>query len=216
MHPSQEGSISPAWDPSSTLEDDSGESTQPTAQIVPGKHRSLLIYPDLLKKLSFYLGQWLLDGRLVDKKLDVRIQGTKTTLFHNGRYEDNCGFIVMKRLLASVDESVVVKLGFEHTQRSFPLRYLVPERTTERPGFVEAKFAKSIAQEPGERVVIIGPDLTGSLDAVGSLGTIFYSYFVLPPDQALVMIRSNGEADRYLYYSENSLCRSHLEKEVFY
>lgn len=122
----------------------------------------------------------------------------------------------MKKLPASVDDSVVVRLGFQQSQRSFPLRYLVPETTTERPRFVEANVARSIVQEIGERVVIIGPDCAGSLDAIGSFGTIFQSYYLLPPDLALVLIRNKGETDAYLYYPESSLCRSHQEVEVFY
>lgn len=148
--------------------------------------------------------------------MDVRINGTKKTLFHNGRYEDKCGFIVLKKVPASVDESVVVKIGFEQSQRQFPLRYLVPEKTTERPQFVIGSMVKPIVKEFGQRVVIIGPDLTGTSNVVGSFGVILGPPCVLPPGEALVMVRSSGNADGYFYFHENSLCRSHEEKEFFY
>lgn len=163
---------------------------------------------------SICLGQWMLDPRLTGKKLDVRIQGTRVTLFHNGHYENKCGFVVLKRVPTDVNDSVVVRIGFEQTQRPFLLRYLVPERTTERPGFVQAAVAKPIIQDFGERVVIIGPYLNGSSDTVGSFGTIYSSYFPLQPGHVLVMVHSNPPA--YLYFDEDSICRSHVETEGFY
>ena len=158
----------------------------------------------------------MLDARLVDKKLDVRIKGTKVTLFHNGQYENKCGFVVMKKVPATVNDSVVVKIGFEQSQRPFLLRYLVPERTTERPGFVDVAVAKPMIQEFGERVVIIGPDLCGLSDAIGLFGTIVNAYCQLQPGDTLVMVHCANQPPVYLYYHEDSLCRSHVEKEGFY
>lgn len=117
----------------------------------------------------------------------------------------------MKSVPTSVEESIVVKIGYEQTQRPFPLRYLVPLRTTERPPFVAALAAQSIVKEFNQRVVIIGPDLTGTSGAIGSFGTVVNSFFLLPPGEALVMIRGRNVADEYLYFHEDSLCRSHPE-----
>jgi hypothetical protein len=83
---------------------------------------------------SFHsLGEWLLDTRLLNKWLDVCIQGTKRTLYHNGHYEDACRFLVLERTPSDVSTSIVVKIGFAEGCLHFPVQHIFPLTTTEWP-----------------------------------------------------------------------------------
>jgi hypothetical protein len=58
-------------------------------------------------------GTWLLDARLLYRKIDVRIQGTRCPMWQNGRYKDQLGFTVLTEQLQTVESPVVVKVGYE-------------------------------------------------------------------------------------------------------
>jgi hypothetical protein len=164
--------------------------------------------------LTGYLGMWLLDGRLINKKLDVRIRGTQgnscSKSFYKGRYEGRCGFIFLDRIPDGVDGSVEVKMGVDQTRRRFQARHLFPETTTERPPHVDAEAAKPMVSVLSQiqRVVIIGPDVYGNSNAVGSYGEIVNSGYELLPGQALVMLTSGPYIQQPWYFHERSLCRS--------
>src|ERR1700675_1044873 len=119
-------------------------------------------------------GEWLLDPRLLNK-------GTLSTLFHNGRYENQCGFIILKKVPSSVTESVTVKVRFSQSQWPFHPRYLLPEMTPENPPFVPAEAAQPIVSVIGKCVVIVGPDLYNNSSAVGSYGQIVQSGYQMLP-----------------------------------
>lgn len=80
--------------------------------------------------------------------------------------------------------------------------------TTERPGFVSWANARPVVSTPHQRVVIIGPDAYGGLDAVGSYAEIMVS---TAPEYALVFYRDGPFMNMGQYYREESLCRSHAE-----
>ena len=83
--------------------------------------------------LNLTIGQWLLDEQLLFKRLDVRIKGTLQPPFYNGKYEGRLGFIVIRSVPKTLSDSITVSLGYEQAQRSFHVKHLVPEITTERP-----------------------------------------------------------------------------------
>jgi hypothetical protein len=157
----------------------------------------------------------MLNPSLVGKKLDVRIMGTTRTMFHNGRYENQCGFVILKTAPTNVNNSVTVKIGFEETQRPFLLRYLHPQTTTERPPFVSVEKSSLITSIIGQQVVVIGPDIQQNNDLIGSYGLITNSGWILPPGQALVQCCSPGSFyGKWGYFNEISLCRSHQETGI--
>jgi hypothetical protein len=152
------------------------------------------------------LGGWLLNGKLLHKRLDVRIKGTMTTAFYNGRYENQCGYVVLESIPSSTASSVTVRVGFEQSRRSFKLFYLFPELTTENPGFVSREAAHPVVSSMGQRVVIIGPDLTGNTEFIGNHSQIIQSHYELQPTDALVLLWVHGS--QAAYFNEKSLCRS--------
>ncbi len=152
-------------------------------------------------------GHWLLNERLLHKKLDVRIQGTDKTQFYNGSYEGQGGFIIMKKLPAREDDSVKVALRYNRTQRAFQVRYLVPETTTELERFVSAQSAQLVVSSPGQRVVILGPDVEGQSD--GCYAHVINSGYPLVEGLAAVVIDGPSPlAGRCRYYYQNFICRS--------
>ena len=155
-------------------------------------------------------GTWLLDPRLVGKKLDVRIQGTTDPPFQGGKFEGRLGFTVLTKSPRNVMDSNIVKLGYSENRLLFQAQHLVPETTTERDPFVNREAAVSIASVVGMRVVIIGPDLEGNSSWIGDYGFVVECPYPLQPDQACVQdLRSF-----YHYFSTTSLCRSYTESGV--
>lgn len=168
-----------------------------------------------MRGLELFTGEWLLDSRLVGKKLDVRILGTTQTSLHRGRYKNNCGFIILQGVPANVNSSTTVRVGFAESQRSFPIKYLYPQTTTERPPFVADRDVGPITSKIGQRVVIIGPDVQKNGELVGNYGHIVFSGYVLPVGLALVQVCGSGNLNgKWGYFNEESLCRSHQEAEV--
>jgi hypothetical protein len=158
----------------------------------------------------------LLDSRLLCRKLDICIKGTQSTLFHNGRYENHCGFIVLKKVPIDVNSSVMVKIGYTQSQKQFQPRYLIPQITTENPPVITREAATPLVLAVGCRVVIIGADLYGNSDLVGCYGCIVNSGYALPVNQAFLLVVSQGPwYGRGFYFHQSSLCRSlELESEV--
>jgi hypothetical protein len=174
------------------------------------QNRGLVRPPNIwfIPYLQSSVGEWLLNERLLHKKIDVRINGTRKDLFHNGLHENKTGFVVLDTVPSGVDKSVNVKLGYEQSNWRFPLRYLVPETTTENPPFVPPKSARPIISTPGLRVVVIGADLSGNSSLVGSYGLLIDPGFALMPGQACVYLSSGELSGHGAYFEEKSLCRS--------
>jgi hypothetical protein len=164
---------------------------------------------------QIHIGQWLLDARLLNIPLDVRIRGTTALQFHQGRYENHCGRLMLNAVPANNEASVKMKIGLVKTNVYMRPRYLFPEITTETtqmPGYVSASPIQRIVHVFGERVVIIGPDIYGTSDYVGSYGFISYSGYQLPVDQACVRFSSPGQyVGQGSYFMETSLCRSRVD-----
>jgi hypothetical protein len=193
-----------AWDPSSSI------FVQPQPNIpdpapAPGKSPCT----SASHFIKTQIGQWLLDARLLKKRLDVRIQGTRVVLFHNGRYEGACGRITLDTIPATTEAAIRVLVGYERTKANLRPRFLIPETSTETPHLILAQNARPIVQAFGERVVIIGPDVYGNSDLVGNYGLVLRTQYMLPADQACVQVCSNEPAEgRASYFVDTSLCRS--------
>jgi hypothetical protein len=138
------------------------------------------------------LTEWLLNAQLLHVRLDVRVQGTTKTLWYNGRYEDACSILVLTAKPSGLDVTVPVKVGYEQSLAHFPLRYLIPEVTTEQPKVTLPSAAQHVISCVGERVVIIGPDLTGNMEPIGCYTLIIHYPYPLDVDQACVIIATMG------------------------
>jgi hypothetical protein len=165
--------------------------------------------------MSFHtncVGEWLLDTRLLNKRLDIRIWGTKERLVHSGRYEDECGWTVLTKPLKDVNQSILVKLGYAQSRLYFPAYHLFPEMTIARPGFVKPTTGRPVVSVEGERVVIVGADGEGKLDYVGNHALVIHCPWPLTPGNALLSICSPGPFfGQHRYFNEKSLCRSYAE-----
>lgn len=152
------------------------------------------------------LGSWLLDERLEEKRLDIVIQGTKQTLYRNGRYDGHRGFTVIKSHLRNIDTVIVVKLGLDETQVKIPIKYVFPETTTEHAPSVSPQNARPIDKVNGTRVVIIGEDSKGNNNFIGGFGAVITGHgYELFPMQVLVLL---FKEKAYVYFPVTSLCRS--------
>jgi hypothetical protein len=161
----------------------------------------------------FCPGEWLCDGRLLNKILDVRVRGTKRTLWRNGKYEDQIGFTVLTRVLSNVDDKILVKLGYNETSLTFPLKYLHPEMTTERDRLVPASQARPVIYYGNYRVVVIGSDMSSNFDLVGNYGKVVGSESL---GSTKVRIISPGPfANQEYYFREDALCAS-CERQVMW
>jgi hypothetical protein len=158
--------------------------------------------------LRSFAGEWLLDARLLHKRLDVRIKGTTNSLSHLGRYENKIGYIILDAVPSSINASVTVKVGYVEARRPFPVCHLFPETTTENPPFVSTEAARPVVSMPGQRVVVIGADLNGDLHLVGSYGIVVASGYVLQPGHAAICISSGDFVGHGAYFEEKSICRS--------
>ena len=161
---------------------------------------------------ALHSGEWLLDSRLMHKKLDIRIRGTRVTRCHNARYENECGFVIPDKKFTSVDDSIVVKVGYNQSRLYFPLRHIYPEVTTERPNFIARSVAIPVARAIGERVVIIGADLEGKMDLLGNYALVIHCIWALDSDQVCLQVLMPRQSDPCVrYFPEKSLCRSHVD-----
>ena len=122
-------------------------------------------------------GEWLLNPQLMNKRLDVRIYGTTNPLWRNGRYENTIGFVVLRMPVKSVNDSILVMMGYTQRQVYFHAHHLSPEITTEQKG-PSLQFmvpANPIVSVPGTTVVIIGANLMGNSDYIGEYAIIIRS-----------------------------------------
>ena len=150
--------------------------------------------------------------RLMYKKIDVRIQGTRTPMWRNGQYEDQLGFTVLTEKLHTVESPVVVKVGYKQKQISFQAQHLLLEKTTQEslPSSIRPQtLPHSIASAVGTQVIIIGPDLNGLLDYVGEYTVVAECRWLLEHDQACTYIASMGPRwGACIYFYLHSLCHS--------
>jgi hypothetical protein len=86
-----------------------------------------------INSLLYASGEWLLDTRLLNKRLDVRIQGTRVDPWQGGCYEGSCSFLVLEESPGHVTMAVVIKVGPNESHIRFPLQYIFPLMTTEQP-----------------------------------------------------------------------------------
>jgi len=144
----------------------------------------------------------------------VRIKGTKDTLFHNGVYEDQCGYLTLSSEPSNVNASVIVMVGYRRNKIKLKPIYLIPLTTTETPGVVPQNAARPVVSCIGERVVIIGPDLFGNSELVGNYGLIVDSGYRLEPTHAIVQVcdSASPKVGYAACFDESSLCRSVLER----
>jgi hypothetical protein len=135
-------------------------------------------------------------------------------MFHNGVYEGECGYFTLTSRPANVNASVPVMVGFRRSKIKLKPVYLVPQTTTETPGVVSPDAARPVVSCIGERVVIIGPDLSGNSLLVGNYGLIVNSGHVLEPTHALVQVCDTASlhVGYASFFDESSLCRSVYER----
>jgi hypothetical protein len=108
-----------------------------------------------------------------------------------------------------VDDKINVKLGYNETHLSFPLKYLYPMTTNERPRFISEADAQPVVECKGYRVVVIGSDLTSNQDLVGNYGKVdrFHRDFA---GRAQVAISSPGPYNGQKFvFREEALCASY-------
>jgi hypothetical protein len=157
-------------------------------------------------------GAWLLDPHLLYRKVDVRIQGTRSPVWRNGRYEGQLGFTVLTEQLHTVESPITVKVGYEEKRITFQAQHLLPEKTTTEPlpEYVRPQTRpRAIVSAVGTQVVIIGPDLNGLLDYIGDYAVVAECKWPLEHDQACMYIASTGPRwGACVYFNVNSLCRS--------
>ena len=149
-----------------------------------------------------------MDKRLLNKRLDVRIKGTKKTLFHNGKYEDACGYLTLDSTPPNANASVNVMVGNRESKIKMKPIYLIPQMTTETPGVAPTDAARPVVSSIGERVVIIGPDLSGDDSFIGQFAVIVDRGYHLKPTEASVQIISTNSPGCVMCFDEISLCRS--------
>jgi hypothetical protein len=162
-----------------------------------------------INSLLYTLGEWLLDMRLLNKRLSVCIQGTSVDPWQGGHYEGSCSFLVLEESPGHVTVAVVVKVRPNESRIRFPLQYIFPLMTTEWPLNVLSNAAQPVISTFGERVVVIGSDYEGASDFIGYYGLI---YTVGVSGFCYVNVAIPGQYYGQLrYFSENSLCRSTYE-----
>jgi len=138
----------------------------------------------------------------------VRVRGTQRTLWRSAKYENHIGFTVLTRIHSNVDDKILVKLGYNETHVSFPLRYLYPLTTNERPKFISEADAQPVVKCKGHRVVVIGGDLTSNHDLVGYYGKVV-GFEIRNPGRAQVAISSGPCAFLEFVFREEALCASY-------
>jgi hypothetical protein len=139
----------------------------------------------------------------------VFIQGTTVgILVLGGRYEGQIGYMTLSTVPPNVDTRVHIRVGFTEANAFIPPRCLWPHRTTARPGFVPLEDARPVISVLGERVVIIGADVSGNSDWIGEYGRVVQCEFPPPPASACVQALSGPSLGHLKFFHENSLCRS--------
>ena len=118
----------------------------------------------------------------------------------------------MTKIPPNTNATILVKIGHEETKVTFPLKFIFPETTTERPGFVSNIDAIPVVHIGGSRVVIIRPDTTKNTDLIGNYAITINSPYPLPSDQTEVRILSEGPfMNQCFVVGEEAICRSHFD-----
>ena len=131
---------------------------------------------------------------------------------YNGRYEDHSATLELESVPKDTETSVLVRVGYAQSRKFFPIAHLVPKRTTRRPMYISEADAVSMTSVLGQRVVVIGPDLSGDSSAVGLYGIVVFCGYALQPGHAMILITSKGPLhERAMYFHEDSLCRSNQD-----
>lgn len=144
-------------------------------------------------ELSYHTGSWLLDRRLMHRKLEIEIAGTKgSNTFREGIYEGFKGYTVITAPIrnASCDIFVRVDSMKSSPMTRIPIKYLWPKSSTFPPGW---------------RVVIKGGTLEDNESHIGSYALIAPSVHELEYNVRLVCILPSGP---YEYFDITSLCSS--------
>ena len=136
--------------------------------------------------------------------------------FHNGRYEDSCGWIEPDFSLSKTDESIFVRVGFVQSKLKFRLHHLQPLKTTEHLGYISAAAAQPVVSAVGMRVVITGADTYGDTRWIGQYGLVVRSPQPTPPEIGCVACiprwpPAPNQTQTASYFHQDSLCRSTLE-----
>ena len=80
----------------------------------------------------------------------------RLTLWHNVRYENQIGFVCLTKPLKTVNDTIIVKVGYVQSRAYFRAYHLFPEITTGRPmPFASpAQIGIPVISTVGKRVII--------------------------------------------------------------
>lgn len=199
-----------AWDPAVFLDGENRITAKPepglgTYAVTLGAHL-----------LTDCLG-WMLDTRLRDKKLDVRLKGMGRTF--GGKYEDEEGFfwLASNAKVKRTKPTIQVIIGLHEVKRHVPIEMIHPERTTVQKRFTAPDGISGggtevvrISRAIGQRVVIIGPDNYGADWFVGKYGIVSPTQSTDPADVWIIICPGQGKEydGRWAWMNEIYLCRS--------
>lgn len=166
---------------------------------------------------DFRLGVWLLDKRLKNKRLDIRIEGLEdSSLFAKlgkkaQRQEGALGILVLESAVRKVDSLIQVQLGSVHQDYfRLPVECVKPMRSVYKPGYVEEHTSIGLTQT---RVVIIGPDINGDVSKIGEYAQVdpIIFYFRSGGRRVVKVVFARSAAQEHIetgYYDAGDLCRS--------
>ncbi|KDQ28557.1 hypothetical protein PLEOSDRAFT_1102604 [Pleurotus ostreatus PC15] len=138
-------------------------------------------------------GSWLLDRRLMHRKLEIEIAGTKGSgTFRKGIYEGCKGYTIITEPIRSVACDIFVKVDSMESSpmTRIPIKYLWP---------------KSSIFPPSWRVVVKGGTLEDNESYIGSYALIAPCTYELDYNVRLAYILPSGP---YEYFQISSLCSS--------
>lgn len=141
----------------------------------------------------YHIGSWLLDRRLMHRKLEIEIAGTKgNNTFRDGIYEGAKGYTVITAPIRNVSCDIFVRVDsmVSSPMTRIPIKYLWPKSSTFPPGW---------------RVVIKGGTLEDNESHIGSYALIAPCAYELEYNVRLVCILPSG---LFEYFDITSLCSS--------
>ncbi len=158
------------------------------------------IYPRGLYRLTCgFQGSWLLDQRLMHRKLEVEVSGTKSLdCFRNGQLEGCKGYTVVTtpiRRQRSADIFVKIDSVDSTPMTRIPIRYLWPKNSTFPPAC---------------RVVVRGATIDGNETHIGEYGVVYNSTYELTYNVRCIYILPSGPFE---YFDTISLCSSGAKVE---
>ncbi|KAF4565739.1 hypothetical protein EYR36_002317 [Pleurotus pulmonarius] len=119
-------------------------------------------------------GRWLLDARLMHKKLEIVIRGTRSgTWFRGGIYEGKQGYLVVTDKVKNVRADIFVRVDsvVSSPWTRIPIRYVWPNGSSFRVS---------------TRVVVTGPSIDGRDNCVGSYGTVLNCEYAIREDVRMI------------------------------